>query len=537
LILGVFLTSVLLVFGSFMNAGYTDIMQAGTKHNIRIIDRNTDGILFDGTEDLSTFAVDDPDIVVLLSSTDSTYNGTGILTVNPESTKVFSKRDLYGKYILKLIKNSYVDVREDAFLYNDDFFTLFGKVKKAYPSARIVPLLFQQNCNKLDRYKLSRLLTGERGNILVIADFNKINSSIKAINDLRDVMTRRVIGTLSISNVEKLAVKNKESLKAFVYMMHFLKAHATFKDKIDAKDPTISFLGFGDIMLDRSVRKLMDKNGLDYPFRNVVNELNGIDYIFANFEGPIKEHQVRTSKSISFRFKPDVAEVIKNTGINIVSIANNHALDQGWGGRDDTMKFLKEVGVHYFGHPKNEFEDNAYMGKVGDKTIAFIGFDDTIFKVDGAKVEQMVKELKQIADYVIVSVHWGVEYVHQPTKRKQWLAHLLVDSGADAVIGHHPHVVQTMEIYKNKPIFYSLGNFVFDQYFSQDTQEGLGVGMTLNKGEITVYLLPYSIPRSQPVFMDGEKKTQFLEKFISWGDYNEDTKNLIRNCKFVLLQD
>jgi poly-gamma-glutamate synthesis protein (capsule biosynthesis protein) len=91
-----------------------------------------------------------------------------------------------------------------------------------------------------------------------------------------------------------------------------------------------------------------------------------------------------------------------------------------------------------------------------------------------------------------------------------------------------------MEVYNGTPIFYSLGNFVFDQYFSQDTQEGLGIGMIIENEAMKLYLLPYAISASQPILMEGDAKTVFLEKFISWGQYDEDMKSNIRNGKLVL---
>ncbi|MBA4337003.1 hypothetical protein C0416_04515 [bacterium] len=548
-ILGIALIFFMFVFGSYMNAGYADLVQT-SGNSFVASGMSTKGLAFDKDEDISLFASGNPDVVILLSSINTSYEASGVLTVNPDLTKAFNQKDLYRKHILELIKLDYVDDYEEAFLYNQDFSNLVGKVKNVYPSARIVPLVFQQNYEKGDPYKLSRklvsLVENERGKVLIVADFNKIESTHESINELRNTMLERALTNIEITSVSNLAVDEYAGLKTLMYSMHLLGARDTevtsnytiFKQgEIKNKSQAITLLGVGDMMLGRYVRTLMDKNGMNYPFEKITHELNGIDYIFSNFEGPIKEQEVATQKSISFRFKPDVVWVVKNAGINIVSIANNHALDQGWGGRDDTMKFLKEAGIYYFGHPKNEAEENVYIGQIADKTVAFVGFDDTIFKVDEESAKKMIQELDIVADYVVVSIHWGVEYVHQPTERSQMLAHMFVDSGADIVIGHHPHVVQTMEIYNETPIFYSLGNFVFDQYFSQDTQEGLGIGVIVEGEELKVYLLPYAISASQPALMEGDAKTAFLEKFISWGNYDEDMKNSIRNGVFVLPQN
>ena len=283
-------------------------------------------------------------------------------------------------------------------------------------------------------------------------------------------------------------------------------------------------------MLGRHVRFLMDTNSLDYPFRNI-GDLKGTDFVHANLEGPIKEQFINTGKGIEFKFKPDIVWPLKDSGINIVSIANNHALDQGWTGREDTKKHLTNAGIRYFGHPKNEIEDNAYITEIAGKKFSFIGFDDVVYKIDGDKARELIARLDGEVDYVVVSVHWGVEYVHNPTQRKQDFAHDWIDNGADFIIGHHPHVVQTMEIYKGVPIFYSLGNFVFDQYWSADTQEGMGFGAVIEEDSIVLYLFPYSLPNSQPEFMVGGARQAFLEKFVGWGGYDEELAEQIRTGK------
>ncbi len=354
----------------------------------------------------------------------------------------------------------------------------------------------------------------------------------------------RVIKNFEFTGVKYTAVANPEEIKTALYYFDLMQARDVeekdgvyyFKEgKSDYEGP-VTLTGFGDVMLGRHVRTLMDQNGLDYPFGNI-GDLKGTDFVHANLEGPIKEFAVPTSKSISFRFKPDVVWPLKDSGINIVTIANNHALDQGWNGRDDTKKFLNQAGIRHFGHPKNTKDDNVYIGEIADKKVAFIGYDDTIFKVDGNSARELITELEDEVDLTVVSIHWGAEYKHQPLQRKVYLAHLFADSGADLVIGHHPHVVQTMEIYNDVPIFYSLGNFVFDQYWSLDTQEGIGIGAEFYDDRQVLYLYPYKLPNSQPEFMVGDERVNFLEKFIEWGDYSEDMAKQIRSGKVEILYE
>jgi poly-gamma-glutamate synthesis protein (capsule biosynthesis protein) len=149
--------------------------------------------------------------------------------------------------------------------------------------------------------------------------------------------------------------------------------------------------------------------------------------------------------------------------------------------------------------------------------VAIIGVNNTDHALKMNKVKEAIVEAKKQARYVIVNVHWGVEYKRNSRKAEQDLAHWFVDQGVTAVIGGHPHVVQEMEIYKGAPIFYSLGNFIFDQYFSTDTQEGVSVGLTLNDGKVKdVYVFPFYGVKSQVQLMEGERKA----KFFDWWNKN-----------------
>ncbi|MFC1647585.1 CapA family protein [Patescibacteria group bacterium] len=358
-------------------------------------------------------------------------------------------------------------------------------------------------------------------------------------DEIHQTTFERVIKNFEFERVKYLAITNPSEIKTALYYFDLIDANEVHhidgiyyftKGDQDRHMAPVTITAFGDVMLGRHVRILMDQNGLNYPFEKA-GDLKGTDFVHANFEGPIKEYAIPTSKSISFRFKPDVIWPLKESGINIVSIANNHALDQGWGGRDDTKRFLNEAGIRFFGHPKNEKENNVNITEVNDQKVAFIGYDDTIFKVDFEKTAQQIRDLEEQVDYTIISIHWGAEYKHKPLQRKVNMAHMFVDNGADLVIGHHPHVVQTMEIYNDVPIFYSLGNFVFDQYWSHDTQEGMGIGVELEPFQKTIYLYPYKLPNSQPEFMADSEKDAFLEKFITWGVYDEDLQIQIRQGK------
>ncbi len=132
------------------------------------------------------------------------------------------------------------------------------------------------------------------------------------------------------------------------------------------------------------------------------------------------------------------------------------------------------------------------------------------------KIEEEIKEARKNADIVIVAFHWGEEYTNQPNKVQRELAHLAIDSGADLIIGNHPHWIQPVEIYKNKLIMYAHGNFVFDQMWSEKTKEGVvGKYTFFDKKLVDAEFLPIKIQSyGQPYFLEGKEKEDILKSLL-----------------------
>ncbi|KKW47589.1 MAG: hypothetical protein UY99_C0026G0019 [Parcubacteria group bacterium GW2011_GWA1_59_11] len=134
--------------------------------------------------------------------------------------------------------------------------------------------------------------------------------------------------------------------------------------------------------------------------------------------------------------------------------------------------------------------------------------------------EEFVRKIRseEPEAFLAVNIHWGEEYQKKSNARQREIAHALADAGADLLVGHHPHVAQEIEVYRGKAIFYSLGNFIFDQYASADTKEGLLVRMSLTPGEVRYELLPADLGRSQPELMPEDKKTAWLSELARRGE-------------------
>jgi len=262
-------------------------------------------------------------------------------------------------------------------------------------------------------------------------------------------------------------------------------------EKMEETEKTARILFVGDIMLDRGViyysEKSAGKNANGFIFEKIHQELLKNDIVVANLEGPITDNE---SVSISakqdspeifyFTFNPSWAKTLSENNIRLVDLGNNHILNFGGQGLAETKKYLREAGVDYFGAP--DYPKSIAIEINGIK-VAFISYNEfsAYNKIEAESAIEEIEAAKKHADIIIVFAHWGAEYVPVPADSVRELSHKFIDEGADLIIGSHPHVIQPVEVYKNKRIYYSLGNFIFDQYFSEETKKGLGVVVKIDK--------------------------------------------------------
>jgi len=246
----------------------------------------------------------------------------------------------------------------------------------------------------------------------------------------------------------------------------------------------------GDIMLSRHVgAKIKEKNDPKAPFLKTADILQKADISFANLESPFYNKDPMVTKGMVFKAEPETIEGLVYAGIDIVSLANNHFGDQGKPGMEFTFHHLLNHQIDYVGAGQNEEE--AESPKIIERNgikFAFLAYADSssmtprsygataskpgVAFLTEEKLKQTIKKAKSKADVVIVSFHWGTEYQQLPNDRQREIGRLAIDSGASLVLGHHPHVVQPYEKWGDGYIFYSLGNFVFDQMWSEKTRKG-----------------------------------------------------------------
>lgn len=241
----------------------------------------------------------------------------------------------------------------------------------------------------------------------------------------------------------------------------------------------ITILFAGDMNFDRYIRSVVARRGWEALFSPALRaKLLAADLVVANLEGPITGHEsvsetsmVGEAKNYIFTFPPESAEFLKRSHIEIVNLGNNHILNFGSDGAQSTERLLGQSGVDFFGSPIGE--ERTLIKTIRGVKFGFVNYNQFITNGKEKAVADITLVKPQV-DIVILYAHWGREYAAILPSVKA-LAHEFIDAGADAIIGSHPHIVQAKEGYQGKTIYYSLGNFIFDQYFQPETKQGLVV--------------------------------------------------------------
>lgn len=277
---------------------------------------------------------------------------------------------------------------------------------------------------------------------------------------------------------------------AFLALLAAVPVQAPVKGEDPA--PRNRLLLGGDVMLSRNVAKrARAARDPAAPFRQIAPVLAAADIAFVNLESPFSDRGPVMERGMVFKTEPEMIEGLVLAGIDVVSTANNHARDQGSYGLEFTLDWLAQHGIAAVGTGRTAEE--AHAGAVLERKGVRFGFlaytydanngnykdsDPRIAVMDLERMRQDVAAMRRRASVVIVSMHAGDEYRPQPNRQQREFARAAIDAGAQAVVGHHPHVRQPMEWYGGGVIFYSLGNLVFDQFQRKETQIGSFADLT-----------------------------------------------------------
>ncbi len=283
----------------------------------------------------------------------------------------------------------------------------------------------------------------------------------------------------------------------------------------------ITLIATGDVIPARSTNyQTTQRKNFTWAFEKTADVLKSADITFINLETPLMKNCQLINEGMRFCGSDKHIEGLVFAGVDVATLANNHAANFGKPGIDETRKLLEDNGILVTGLSGPVFKE------IRGIKFAFLGYSDIektplVSIADESKIQAEVSEAKKNADVVVVQYHWGTEYITPPEDRQRFLGKLTIDAGADLVIGNHPHWIKPIEFYKGKLITYAHGNFVFDQEWSQKTKEGIAGKYTFDgKNLVDVEYLPVEIVNyGQPYFLEGEKKKKILDEL-----YNESLK-------------
>lgn len=250
----------------------------------------------------------------------------------------------------------------------------------------------------------------------------------------------------------------------------------------------------GDVMLGRTVMsKSLSRKDTNYPFLNVAETLRSADLVFINLENPLVSGCPISNSGLKFCADPGMVSGLNYAGVDVANLANNHIENYGTEGEVETERILTGAGISFVNGR------NLVVKEINGTRFGFLGFNLVDKWPSGNDLEQ-IRSSKADVDVLIVAVHWGGEYTFVPTPAQREAAKSMIGSGADVLYGTHPHWVQPVEYINGKPVFYSLGNFIFDQMWSEETKKGMAVRLTyqdavLVSGEnLPVYITDFAQP-------------------------------------------
>ncbi len=495
-----------------------------------------------------------PDTIILLSpdhfNSAALERGHSFISVNWESDDVkLGDIAVDSELLKKLAAKIRIRQNQGAVLSEFGITNLLPLIKEYLPGVKIVPILIPANISRKEVAQLVNAINQiSSAQTIMVASVDFSHYLPLGAASFHDTKSIRVLLNGEEEHFENIEVDSWQSLYAVRLFARLRKkenpvliAHKNSVDFLSSSpDETTSYLSVvfeegetknevkaetillaGDMMLGRGIAELSEKNGVYYPFQKIGRLLRGVDIVFANLEGPVVENPPEFwGNKLQFAFPPQVLQGITWSKINLVSLANNHVMDRGAEGLQETRDWLDKYQIRYIGNPLYSCQDRPNPCFSTEHSV-FLAFNRALPFVHGE--EEIVKEIRVAkidnpGKFIIVSIHWGEEYQLKSSPAQRELARRMIAAGADIIVGHHPHVVQEIELIQGKPVFYSLGNFIFDQQNIPETQEGLIVGLTVEPDKATCYLFPIQHHLGQPMLMSKDKADKFLADLAEKSD-------------------
>ena len=379
-------------------------------------------------------------------------------------------------------------------------------VKKYFPDSLVVPIIVSSSLSRYRSLELGNILNRCLGpGTLVVAsiDFSHYLSSQQA-----EQKDRKTMAAIEDWNYPTIFQYGNDHIDSANVLLAFLKIMASEKANIievlqhtnsgimfgqevggstsyfsllfskPQPDDLIRISLCGDIMLAREIGLSMARRGPVYPFIEAKYMFQHSQLVFGNLESILSDNPFEFRTDLKFKAAESSLKGLHYSGINYLGTVNNHSYDFGRKVWDESNSLINRSGI-------TAVSGEAVVFKRGGTKIALLAFDFTRRRFNEKVVMAKVSSARRKADIVIVAAHWGIEYKSKSSAAQQNIAHKMIEAGAQVVVGHHPHVIQEIERYNGGLIFYSLGNFIFDQFQSDDVKQGLVLNVFCKRGKIS----------------------------------------------------
>lgn len=485
-----------------------------------------------------------PDTIVVISTNHFNIGTSDIITtdrawvVNHGEQTIAPATDI----IAALTQTTSASIEDSIFDGEHGIKNLLGEIKEFYPAAQLVPIIIKDTVQPEALEELLQFFSEQCRDCGLMASVDMSHYQPAKVAEIHDKKTIR-----ALTNLDELEILNVEvdSNPALWLTVQWAKARGLEKfvladhtnsgllvGDMDAETTThimgyymagerqfvkdsLTFTFAGDGMFGREIGYQF-QNDFSALFSNLGNRTFwGTDISWMNLEGPISENDIEQSRepqNLSFNFSNQALDALKYLKLTTVGLGNNHTHNQGRLALETTQQLLTAENIDWNGHPTEVSQEAIQRYTQGELTVALIAAN-VMNSSEG--VEQLVQQEHQAGNVVIVLPHWGQEYFnfHSPVQEEQattWIA-----AGADLIIGSHPHVVQAAQMIDGKLVIYSLGNFVFDQTFSTETQQGLIVTGELTADEIKIVLVPTISRNYKPEIAQGKIKQAIIDHVCS----------------------
>lgn len=483
-----------------------------------------------------------PETAIVVSVNHFNTGNTNITTA--EKTWTLNGGNVSADSILvkKLAESGIASSDENAFSQEHGITNVLPDVRDNI-SGNILPIIIKDTTPRDQVDKLESWIDSNCKDCMIIASVDFSHYQLGAIAKVHDQFSIQALKNIDADKIwaaetdspqtlylaQKVAAKNKATNFNLFYNSNsgevgknddaettsVVLGYYSIKAVEKKAEASTSFVIAGDAMFDRNVWQTYQPD-LKNIFSNFGTRVfRGVDAPIINLEGPVSStsHPGIQTGGMSFNFQPQVPSVLKYLNVGEVSLANNHTNNAGASGFTTTKSMLEKSDIKYFGQPEGFDKDASVLRIFGPVPTTFIGImalDD----FDETALEAKIKSEKAAGQTVIIFPHWGTEYAPKHSSSQESMAKSWISAGADIIIGSHPHVTEDFQIVNGKPVEYSLGNFVFDQFFSDETQQGLVVAGTITKDKITLSFLPTVEKTIKPQFMVGEQKINKIKTIL-----------------------